>query len=249
MNQQPKQKSPSRWLILIPIQLVLDIIIFYICAYVDTTLPRKLHPDAIGHPAPALTLFAVLILPIITIIVIIVSIIASSVASKSAKEKANATRYSITGNEYLKKVSGPLDMSKDLFLCPIHYEADPCDDTGNPLPLTYDDREIHFTANATALFNAGSRIYMSDVIPSALAPAATANNGIIHFRTIKSPDGAFYIPLFTSYHSMVEIFGYRIHVGVVTYDDARNFCLNESDLAGIVFGPGQANKIMPRQTL
>ncbi len=60
------------WLLLIPVQLVIDTILMSAAAYGDVSLA---DPDAPGHPAPALSILASLAVVVLTVIVIIASII------------------------------------------------------------------------------------------------------------------------------------------------------------------------------
>ncbi|MCR4999871.1 MAG: hypothetical protein K6A05_08550 [Lachnospiraceae bacterium] len=71
-----KQHKPSEAfyiLLVIPIQCVLDVVIFWGCAYLDTVVIPD--PNALGHPAPATMILAFMLLPPITIIVCVVSVI------------------------------------------------------------------------------------------------------------------------------------------------------------------------------
>lgn len=74
-----KKKNPAAaflWLLLIPLQLILDGVLFIFGAYADVSLA---NPAAHGHPAPALSLLAAVAGVFITIIVIIAAIIITAV--------------------------------------------------------------------------------------------------------------------------------------------------------------------------
>ena len=60
------------WLLLIPAQLIIDFILVSIAAYGDVSMA---DPNAYGHPAPAITIFASLTAVAFTIIVVIISIV------------------------------------------------------------------------------------------------------------------------------------------------------------------------------
>ncbi|MGN0167070.1 MAG: SseB family protein [Acetatifactor sp.] len=142
-----------------------------------------------------------------------------------------------------------INLLKDLFLCPVVYDDDPCEMNGKPLPLLDEDTEIHFSSKAADMYKLGSKIFMLDAFPETLQPAKEARKGILHLRKIDSPDGHSYIPLFISYKSMINIFGRNIHVGIVSFEDAISLCSNETDVEGIVVGPGHINKIIHREAL
>jgi hypothetical protein len=80
MNME-KRKSPWRWLLLIPGKIILDIIVFCAAVAIDTHVVPD--PNALGHPAPAFTLIAFFVLPVLTVIVIIVSIILVAVSGSN----------------------------------------------------------------------------------------------------------------------------------------------------------------------
>ena len=75
------------WLLLIPAQLVIDAILISLAAYGDVSLA---DPDALGHPAPALSILASLAAVLFTGIVFIISItlviVRYSILNKRYKE-------------------------------------------------------------------------------------------------------------------------------------------------------------------
>lgn len=78
MNEQKKKKSPGRaflWLLLIPGQFLLDILLMLLALYADSRLFANPAPDAVGHPFPAVTLLAFLALLFITAIIVLLSIL------------------------------------------------------------------------------------------------------------------------------------------------------------------------------
>ena len=91
-----KSKHPITallWLLLIPAQLVIDAIIISLAAYGDVSMA---DPNALGHPAPALSILATLAAVVLTIIVFIISIILVivrySILNKRYKEYNNYGR-------------------------------------------------------------------------------------------------------------------------------------------------------------
>ena len=76
MSKPDKDKTihPARWLLLIPLQLVLDVVIITLSAYADS----KLFADAAnnpGHPAPAFTMIGFMLVLVITAAVVLIAII------------------------------------------------------------------------------------------------------------------------------------------------------------------------------
>ena len=85
-----KAKRPAFaliWLVMIPIQILLDLAMISLGAYADTALA---NPNALGHPAPGVVLFASVIAVIFTIIVplasITITIIRFVILNKKYKE-------------------------------------------------------------------------------------------------------------------------------------------------------------------
>ena len=98
-NQRIKKKpSPVLWLLLIPAQLVLDVILFWLAVFVDTAILPD--PNALGHPAPALTLISVIVLPVITIIVGIIAIILMAIGLAIQSKRDEAERIALNQNVY-----------------------------------------------------------------------------------------------------------------------------------------------------
>ncbi len=82
-----KQKHPATaflWLLLIPVQLVIDTVIISAGAYADVSMA---DPDALGHPAPAVSILAFLVAIVFTIIVIIVAVILVIVRFAALKKR------------------------------------------------------------------------------------------------------------------------------------------------------------------
>ncbi|MCR5775399.1 MAG: hypothetical protein K6G42_09985 [Lachnospiraceae bacterium] len=82
-----RQKKPAAaflWLLLIPAQLIIDILLISGAAYGDVAMA---DPTANGHPAPALSILAFLAAVLFTVIVIIVSLILTIVRYNSLKKK------------------------------------------------------------------------------------------------------------------------------------------------------------------
>ena len=72
------------WLLLIPAQIVINIILISLAAYGDTAMA---NPEALGHPAPALSILAFIMAVIITAAVIILSIILVTVRFSILKKR------------------------------------------------------------------------------------------------------------------------------------------------------------------
>ena len=88
-RNKEKKIRPARWLWLIPIQLILDVVIFVGAAYLDSSIADKSEQVA-GHPAPAFTLLAFVLIGVFTVVVPIFSII--MVVISSAKKNAQKKR-------------------------------------------------------------------------------------------------------------------------------------------------------------
>ena len=74
-----KPKHPAfalLWLIMIPVQIILDVVMISLGAFADTSMA---NPEALGHPAPAVTLIAGVVAVIFTIIILLLSITLSVV--------------------------------------------------------------------------------------------------------------------------------------------------------------------------
>lgn len=142
-----------------------------------------------------------------------------------------------------------IDLQNDLFLCPAVYDSDPLDAAGMPMPLEVPDRALHFTEHAARMLESGSSLICMDSLPADLLPAEEPLGEFFHFRTVKAPDGKEYIPLFLPYQAMIQLFGNRIHIGVVSFADARRLCISEPEIAGIVVAPGILNQIITREML
>lgn len=142
-----------------------------------------------------------------------------------------------------------IDITKDLFLCPVFFDGDPVDANGNPTPLLYADKNLHFTEQSAQMVGDGSGIFLMDELPTEYEPAVIGSDSVMHFREINAPDGAAFIPLFVSYAALVGIFGTNIHIGVISYNEATRLCVEDEQIAGVVIGPGQFNEIVPREDL
>ncbi|MBO4374280.1 MAG: hypothetical protein J5829_04150 [Lachnospiraceae bacterium] len=82
-----KKKNPAAaflWLLLIPLQLILDCVLFILGAYADVSLADH---TAQGHPAPALSILAAVAGVVITLIVIVVAIIITAVRFSILKKR------------------------------------------------------------------------------------------------------------------------------------------------------------------
>ena len=69
-----KTIKPFKWLLLIPIQIVIDALVMWGAAYLDSVI----YADAAnmqGHPAPAFTLIAFMLFGLITVVIFAVAII------------------------------------------------------------------------------------------------------------------------------------------------------------------------------
>ena len=69
-----KPKHPAfalLWLIMIPVQIILDVVMISLGALADTSMA---NPEALGHPAPAVTLIAGILVVIFTIFILLLSI-------------------------------------------------------------------------------------------------------------------------------------------------------------------------------
>lgn len=140
-----------------------------------------------------------------------------------------------------------INLKADLFLCPVVFDSDIQGEDKKPAPV--EDKELHYTNNAVNMLKSGSELFCADELPGDLVSAKETADGLVHFRIINSPDGKAYIPLFCSYSSMTHIFGKNIRIGVISFFDAAELCLNESNISGIVVAPGHVNKVLEKETV
>lgn len=140
-----------------------------------------------------------------------------------------------------------INLQTDLFMCPVVFDSDK--QGADNKPMSVEDNEIHYTQNAVDMIREGCEVFCVDRLPSNLISAREAHEGVLHLRMINSPDGKQYIPLFAGFESMTSIFGKDIHIGVVSFADAYELCMNESNISGIVVAPGHVNKILTREAL
>ena len=169
-------------------------------------------------------------------------------------EGYSAEAFRDSNNKVTEESKNPIfrseiDLKKNLFLCPVCFDSDPYDSNGNVMPLDTKDTELHCSEFASALVSEGAQILLVDSIPDEYVPAKTANKGSFHLRLIESPDGKSYIPLFASYQEMIGIFGDKIHIGIVCFEDAKSMCLEDKMIEGIVVAPGQINKVISKELL
>ena len=140
-----------------------------------------------------------------------------------------------------KKENDNLDTKNDLFIIPIEYESD-----HNKPPES--DTCLHFAETEATMYKNGSKIWCLE-LPKNFTLAKEASKSLMHYQTIASPAGDRYMALFTSYKSMTSIFGSKIQrIGVISYETAKEFCLNEG-FSGIVVAPGVLNKIIPKEEI
>ena len=139
-----------------------------------------------------------------------------------------------------KEDNNIIDAKNDLFIIPIEFE-----DKLNK-PPEY-DATLHFSNTEKNMYENGTKIWCLE-LPENFSLAKEANNSLMHYQTIANPSGDRYMPLFTSFKTMTSIFGNNIRVGVISYETAKEFCLNEG-FKGVVVAPGVLNKIIPKEEL
>ena len=82
-----KHKSILKSLIPIPIVLIFDVVVFAVCTFIDTHMLPNLEGG--GHPAPAMTLIAIIMLTIITAIVEISAIVSAILTVIRSRQSRN----------------------------------------------------------------------------------------------------------------------------------------------------------------
>ncbi|MBO4901792.1 MAG: hypothetical protein J5518_03250 [Lachnospiraceae bacterium] len=83
--KKPKHPAVALfWLILIPAQIILDVVMITLGAYADTAIA---NPEAHGHPAPAVVLLATFIAVVFTVIVPLFSVIITIVRYNILKKR------------------------------------------------------------------------------------------------------------------------------------------------------------------
>ena len=89
-----KSEHPLRKLLLIPAQLVLDVLVLSWAASADIhQIPAE---DALGHPFPVLTLLAIAVMGVATLVVIVLSIILTAAGLRKKRREKNQEAYSET---------------------------------------------------------------------------------------------------------------------------------------------------------
>ena len=85
-----KTIKPFKWLLLIPIQVLIDALVMWGAVYLDSLI----YSDAAnmqGHPAPAFTLIAFMLFGIITLVVFVIAIIMFIVSCvRKSSQKRNS---------------------------------------------------------------------------------------------------------------------------------------------------------------
>ena len=137
-------------------------------------------------------------------------------------------------------MSTTVPLEKALCLIPFNYGDEPD-------AIEHPDKYIHSGAEEAALYSDGGVLLCPD-LPSVYEYATEASSSPMHFQTIADGFGNRYIPMFTSFEAMTDIFGIRIRVALICYKTAKKYCLTE-DIAGIVIGPGTIDEIITRETI
>ena len=133
-----------------------------------------------------------------------------------------------------------LDIKNDLFIIPMEYK--------NEINKSHEfDAGIHFSEIEASMYAKGSKIWCLE-LPENFSIAKEGGNSPMHYQTIAKPSGERYMPLFTSYKVMTSIFGSEYRVGVISFETAKKFCLDEG-FEGIVVAPGILNKIISKEEL
>ena len=105
-SKPKKTRSPYLWLLMIPIQLILDVIVFYLGVAFEVTHWEQLYyteNDMMGHPLPLITFFIFFVLCGITVFVLVLSIILTVSARErrlqNKKQKEPAERFLEDGRQ------------------------------------------------------------------------------------------------------------------------------------------------------
>lgn len=80
-----KEKGPLRYLLNIPLQLLIDGAVLALAANLDLSMADP-NPEHLGHPFPVFTLIAAFLFGVITVVVVLSSIIKALKAWKRKRE-------------------------------------------------------------------------------------------------------------------------------------------------------------------
>ena len=131
-----------------------------------------------------------------------------------------------------------------VFLIPVLF-----DNEDDNTVLDAPDYNLHVMPKAALAIEEGHPVMIkdSDDFPDYKPQTKPGEQQNIHLRMLKNgATGLEYIPLFVSYQSMFAIFGQNIHVGLISFADAKDFA---KECEGIVLGPGVFNKIFTKEML
>ncbi len=98
MRDPNRKERPGRaflWLLLIPAQAVIDILLIALGTHLDTSVADSSQP---GHPAPAFTLVFFIAAALISVVVVIVSVILT--AKRYRRLKAEAAKGDLYGESF-----------------------------------------------------------------------------------------------------------------------------------------------------
>ena len=109
--------------------------------------------------------------------------------------------------------------------------------------LLQPDKSIHGGQAEADMLNRGGKFVIHD-FPDDFETAKGTVGSNIHYETIRTMDGKRYMPLFTSYRALINIFGENIRISLICFATAEKLCVKEQ-LSGIVIGPGDMNIIIP----
>ena len=90
MSQKSRKKSPARaflWLLMIPAQLVLDMLLIAAGAGIDSRIFGS--DEAVGHGMPIFTVLMPILAIVLTVIVVILSIVLTIVRYSKLKKEIN----------------------------------------------------------------------------------------------------------------------------------------------------------------
>ena len=122
-----------------------------------------------------------------------------------------------------------IDIRKAIFITPMGYDSEG--------PLSEPDMMLHGGQAEADLIDSGDYYFSVKDLPEGFDTGVASGNKIMHFETIKSPDGKRFFPLFDSYNAATHIFGKNIRVSMTCFDTAVKFAKSDF-LDGIVVCPG-----------
>ncbi len=176
------------------------------------------------------------------IIVFVISVLCCAFLVNCKNKKDNTAKNEHSSEDVSEK--SDTSINNAIFLIPVLF-----DNEDENTVLDAPDYNLHVMPKAVLSIKEGHPVMVKDLedFPEYKPQTKPGEGQNIHLRMLKNgATGLEYIPLFVSYQSMFAIFGQNIHVGLISFADAKDFV---KECNGIVLGPGVYNKIFTKEML